>query len=76
MSDEQLENLAADITALRHMVIALALASPKLENVLAELARQQETITSALVQAPVSDRYIELVRSRLQALYEALAAQV
>jgi hypothetical protein len=76
MNNDQFELLAAEIAALNRMVIALALASPKLENVIAELDRQQEFEITALLPIPVSDRYIGLVRQRMQALRNAIAAQL
>ena len=76
MSQDQFESLSTDIAMLRHAVIALALASPRLEDVVAEIARQQEFSEVALISAPVNDKYIELVRSKLQGLHDLLAAQV
>ena len=75
MSNEQFEALCTDIASLRHMVLALALASPSLENVVAELERQTEVVSDALIPAPVSDQYIELVRSKVQAMAEANAGR-
>jgi hypothetical protein len=76
MSPDQFESLSTDIAVLRHAVIALALASPRLEDVVAEIARQQEFSEVALIPAPVNDKYIELVRTKLQGLHDLLAAQL
>ena len=76
MSQDQFESLSTDIAMLRHVVIALAFASPHLEDVVAEIARQQEFAEVALIPAPVNDKYIELVRAKLQGLHDLLAAQV
>ena len=76
VSNDQFEMLSADIAMLRHAVIALALASPRLEDVVAELERQQEFSDSALLPAPVSDRYVDLVRTKLKALRDLLAGEL
>ena len=76
MTSEQLDNMLTDIVALRHMVIALALASPKLENVVAEIERQRQTGVDALLAGPISDQHIEMIDSKLKAFQAMLTAQL
>lgn len=76
MNNEQFEYLTAEIKALKHAVIALAFASPRPENVVAELDRQKTFLADGLNPSQASDQYIELVLKKMQVLRDEIAAQI
>jgi hypothetical protein len=76
MSQPIIDDLVAEVSALRRAVLAVALASPSLANVVAELERQKEFELIALLPTQVSDQNIELIRSKIQGLIDVLKAQL
>jgi hypothetical protein len=76
VSQPIIDDLVAEVSALRRAVLALALASPSLANVVLELERQKEIELTALLPTQLSEKNIELIQSKIQDLIDVLSVQL